>query len=95
MLCPKAAVLNLGYAYPWGYAGSSQGVRNQFRGDQQNYKKHPKEDYMGIMFDQGVRKRGPILIWGYAERYNFDLGVRKYQKVENPWFRQFKLSPIS
>ena len=39
---------------------------------------------MGIMFDQGVRKRGPILIWGYAERYNFDLGVRKYQKVENP-----------
>jgi hypothetical protein len=39
---------------------------------------------MGIMFDHGVRKRGPILIWGYAERYNFDLGVRKYQKVENP-----------
>jgi hypothetical protein len=42
---------------------------------------------MGIMFDQGVRKRGPILIWGYAERYNFDLGVRKYQKVENPWYK--------
>ncbi len=67
--------------------GSSQGVRNQFRGDQQNYKKHLKEDYMGIIFDQGVRKRGPILIWGYPERYNFDLGVRKYQKVENPWPR--------
>jgi hypothetical protein len=24
----------------------------------------------------GVRKGGTILIWGYAEGYNFDLGVR-------------------
>jgi hypothetical protein len=62
-----------------GYATSSEGISKVI-------KKHPKEDYMGIMFDQGVRKRGPILIWGYAERYNFDLGVRKYQKVENPCF---------
>ncbi len=46
---------------------------------------------MGILFDQGVRKRGPIIIWGYAERYNFDLGVRKYQKVENPCFKIKKL----
>jgi hypothetical protein len=33
----------------------------------------------------GVRKDDKILIWGYAERYNPDLGVRAYQKVENPW----------
>jgi hypothetical protein len=26
-----------------------------------------------------------FFIWGYAEGYNFDLGVREYQKVENPW----------
>ena len=25
------------------------------------------------------------MIWGYAEGYNFDLGVHEYQKVENPW----------
>ena len=62
-----------------GYATSSEGISKII-------KKHLKEDYMGIMFDHGVRKRGPILIWGYAERYNFDLGVRKYQKVENPCF---------
>jgi hypothetical protein len=24
---------------------------------------------------------------GYAEGYNFDLGVREYQKVENPCFK--------
>jgi len=35
----------------------------------------------------GVRKGHTILIWGYAEGYNFDLGVRGYQKVENPWSR--------
>ncbi len=23
--------------------------------------------------------------WGYPEGHNFDLGVREYQKVENPW----------
>jgi hypothetical protein len=26
---------------------------------------------------------GTILMWGYANGYSFDLGVRKYQKVEN------------
>jgi hypothetical protein len=31
----------------------------------------------------GVRKGDKILIWGYAEDYNPDLGVREYQKVEN------------
>ncbi len=35
----------------------------------------------------GVRKDDKILIWGYAERYNPDLGVRAYQKVENPCIR--------
>ena len=33
----------------------------------------------------GGTQRGATLIWGYTEGYNFDLGVRKYQKVENPW----------
>jgi hypothetical protein len=32
----------------------------------------------------GGTQRGATLIWGYTEGYNFDLGVRKYQKVENP-----------
>ncbi len=42
---------------------------------------------MGKMFDLGVRKRGTVLIWGYADgcNFDFDLGAREYQKVENPW----------
>ncbi len=44
---------------------------------------------MGRIFYLGVRKEDTILIWGYAEGYNFDLGVHEYQKVENPWFRPF------
>jgi hypothetical protein len=32
-----------------------------------------------------MKKGYTILIWGYAEAYNFDLGVQEYQKVENPW----------
>ncbi len=32
----------------------------------------------------GVREEDASLIWGYAEGYNFDVGVREYQKVENP-----------
>jgi hypothetical protein len=28
-----------------------------------------------------------ILTWGYAEGFNPDLGVREYQKVENPCYR--------
>jgi hypothetical protein len=27
---------------------------------------------------------GYAKVWGYAEGYNFDLGVHEYQKVENP-----------
>jgi hypothetical protein len=33
-----------------------------------------------------------FLIRGYAERNNFDLGVRKYQKVENPCFIGLKVT---
>jgi len=43
---------------------------------------------LGRIFDLGVRKGHSILILGYAEGYNFDLGVRKYQKVENRCSRQ-------
>jgi hypothetical protein len=32
-------------------------------------------------------QRGTILIWGYAEGYNFELGMGEQQKVENPWSR--------
>ncbi len=34
---------------------------------------------------------GRIFIWGYAEGYNFDLGVREYQKVENPCSTIYKI----
>jgi hypothetical protein len=32
----------------------------------------------------GGTPRGSILIWGYAKGFSVYLGVRKYQKVENP-----------
>ncbi len=44
-----------------------------------------KEDYVGGIFYLGVCEMAIILIWWYAEGYNFDLGVCKYQKVENRW----------
>ncbi len=47
---------------------------------------------MGRIFDLGVREGHTILIWGYAEGFNFDLGVRGYQKVENPWSRLIRTS---
>jgi hypothetical protein len=50
----------------------------------QNFKNHPKQVYFGRIFDLGVREGGKILIWGYAEGYNPDQGVHKYQKIENP-----------
>jgi hypothetical protein len=50
-------------------------------------KKRSKEDLLGTILDLGVREGHTILIWGYAEGYNFDLGVRGYQKVENPWLK--------
>ena len=39
----------------------------------------------------GVHKGDTTLIWGYAESYNSDLGVREYQKVENPWTTVIKV----
>ncbi len=53
-------------------------------------KKHSKEAHLGRIFDLGVQEGDAILIWGYAEGYNFDFGVRKYQKVENPCINQLK-----
>jgi hypothetical protein len=43
----------------------------------------------GMQFQKALERNSQmnkgytILIWGYAEGYNFDLGVREYQKVEN------------
>jgi hypothetical protein len=48
-------------------------------------KKCSKEALVGRIFDLGVREGHTILVWGYAEGYSFDLGVCRYQKVENPW----------
>ncbi len=56
----------------------SQGVT----GGSQNFKNRSKEAFLGRIFYLGVRKGHIILIWGYAEGYN--LGVRGYEKVENP-----------
>jgi hypothetical protein len=52
-----------------------------------NSKTHLKEDLLGRIFDLGVREGYTILIWGYAEGYNFSLQVLGYQKIENPWFK--------
>jgi len=41
-------------------------------------------------FIWGVRKGDTSLIWRYPEGYNFDLGVREYQKIENPCFTGLK-----
>jgi hypothetical protein len=60
------------------------GVREKIIGGARNLKKCSKEALLGRIFDLGLRKGHIILSWGYAEGYNFDLGVRGYQKVENP-----------
>jgi hypothetical protein len=60
---------------------SSQGVRKI-------KKKNSKEALLGRIFDLGVREEHTILVWGYAEVYDFDFGVRGYQKVENPLVTQ-------
>ncbi len=54
-----------------------------------NFKTHSKQVYLGRIFYLAVREGVKILIWGYAEGYNPKLGVREYQKVENPWARSF------
>jgi hypothetical protein len=38
-----------------------------------------------VDFLSGGTQRGYKSDWGYAEGYNFDLGVHEYQKVEKPW----------
>jgi hypothetical protein len=53
----------------------------------------PKETHLGRIFDLGICKLETTLTWGYAEGYNFCLGVRKYQKVENLWSKPFFLNP--
>jgi hypothetical protein len=60
------------------------GVREKVTGGMQNKKKNSKEALLDRIYDLGVCKGHTILIWGYAKGYNFDLGVRGYQKVENP-----------
>jgi hypothetical protein len=65
-----------------GYVSSSHSVPK--------FKKKLKRRLYVYVFDQRVRKRGPIFIWGFAEVYNFYLGVHKYQKVENPCARLCK-----
>ncbi len=62
------------------------GVHEKLTGGTPNLKNNSKQVYLGRIIDLGVRKGGTILIWGYTEGYNPDLGVREYQKVENPWF---------
>ncbi len=72
------------------FSGSQPGVRvplgvlEKVTGGMQNLKKCSKEAFLGRIFDLGVREGHIIIIWGYAEGYSFDLGVRGYQKVENP-----------
>jgi hypothetical protein len=61
-------------------------------GGMPNFKKHSKQVNLGIIFDWGVREEDTILIWGYAEEYNPDLGVREYKKVENPCTRPWLLA---
>jgi hypothetical protein len=43
---------------------SQPGVRNQFTGGTQNYRDHSKEDYVGRIFDLGVRKGVQFLYEG-------------------------------
>jgi hypothetical protein len=74
----KAEVLNLGYVR------RLQGVCKEPTGVRKIQKNHPNEAYLGRIFNLGVCEGDTILIWGYAEGYNFDLGVREYQKIENP-----------
>ncbi len=71
-------------------SGSQPGVRvplgvpEKLTGGTQNFKNHSKGERLGRIFDLGVCQGDTILIWGYAEGYIFDLGVRQYQKFEMP-----------
>ncbi len=83
MICFKSAVLNLGYAYPQGYVRRLQGVRKEPTGVRKILKTSSKWSLFGYNFLFGGTQRGQ----GYAEGYNFDLGVREHQKFENPCFK--------
>ncbi len=70
---PTLVILNNQRFSTWGTQQVSQGVR-----------KIIKRVQIKTILLFGGTQRGATLIWGYTEGYNFDLGVRKYQKVENP-----------
>jgi hypothetical protein len=57
-------------------SGSQPGVCEKATGGTQNLKKRFKEAHLCRIFYLGVRKGHIILIWGYAEGYNFEFGVR-------------------
>jgi hypothetical protein len=59
-------------------------VREKVTRGTRKLKNCPKEALLGRIFDLGVCEGHIILIWGYAEGKHFDLGVRGYQKIENP-----------
>jgi hypothetical protein len=40
--------------------------------------------YIGRILLFGGTKRGTLLFWRYAEGYDFDLGVFKYQNLRTP-----------
>jgi len=85
----RAAILNLGYAYPWGYARSWQGVRqtlNLLKIPRNSLLYHHKID---ILFNPAKYKPIPIF-YLYKKMinkgYQFNLGVRRYVKF---WFRGY------
>ena len=68
MKSARSAVLNLGYA------SRSQGVAGSSKSAQKIQKDQNKHKIVYL----GVRKGGKVVIRGYAEQENFDLGVRKH-----------------
>jgi hypothetical protein len=80
-------MLSIGLPY---ISGSQPGVRvplgvhEKLTGGTPN-KKTLKNMFIWVgLLIWGVCEGDTVLIWGYAEGYNPDLGVREYQKVENP-----------
>jgi hypothetical protein len=59
-------------------------MRGAHRGMQNLKNLHQMKLILVEFFIWGVHKGDTVLIWGYAEGYNFYLGVGKYQKIENP-----------
>ena len=45
---------------------------------------------MGRIFDLGVREAHTILIWGYAEGFNFDLGYTGTKRLRTPGLEHSK-----